>query len=393
MAVQPKLRFKGFTDDWEKRKLGDISDITKLAGFEFTKYVNYKDVGKVIALRGLNIKNGKIVLNDVKYIDNSDFSKLNRSKLFKNDLLFTYVGTIGEVAIVPVDDRFYLAPNVARIRLNKGDDAHFLGQIIANKTFYNQVIYPLIATSSQPALSMENIRKFNIILPTLEEEQRLGGIFRKIDNLITVNQRKVNLLKKKKTAYLQKLFPKTGSNIPELRFKGYIDAWEKRQLDDVVEKQIKGKAQLKKLNAGKVEYLDTVRLNGGSPILTDGIQDVSQDDILILWDGSKAGTVYSGFEGTLGSTLKAYRTSVNSQFVYQFLRLHQKNIYSNYRTPNIPHVQKDFLNVFKIDIPRFEEQRKIGDFLSSLDNLITVNQRKVDLLKEKKKSLLQQTFI
>ncbi|NKY66466.1 hypothetical protein HF960_01955 [Weissella hellenica] len=166
-----------------------MSDITKLAGFEFTKYVNYKDVGKVIALRGLNIKNGKIVLNDVKYIDNSDFSKLNRSKLFKNDLLFTYVGTIGEVAIVPVDDRFYLAPNVARIRLNKGDDAHFLGQIIANKTFYNQVIYPLIATSSQPVLSMENIRKFNIILPTLEEEQRLGGIFRKIDNLITVNQR------------------------------------------------------------------------------------------------------------------------------------------------------------------------------------------------------------
>lgn len=79
--------------------------------------------------------------------------------------------------------------------------------------------------------------------------------------------------------------------------------------------------------------------------------------------------------------------------MYQFLRLHQKNIYSNYRTPNIPHVQKDFLNVFKIDIPRFEEQRKIGDFLSSLDNLITVNQRKVDLLKEKKKSLLQQTFI
>ena len=168
--------------------------------------MNYKDVGKVIALRGLNIKNGKIVLNDVKYIDNSDFSKLNRSKLFKNDLLFTYVGTIGEVAIVPVDDRFYLAPNVARIRLNKGDDAHFLGQIIANKTFYNQVIYPLIATSSQPVLSMENIRKFNIILPTLEEEQRLGGIFRKIDNLITVNQRKVDLLKEKKKSLLQQTF-------------------------------------------------------------------------------------------------------------------------------------------------------------------------------------------
>lgn len=91
---------------------------------------------------------------------------------------------------MPIDDRFYLAPNVARIRLNKDDDAHFLSQIIANKTFYNQFIYPLIATSSQPALRMENIRKFNIMLPTLEEQQKLGNIFRKIDGLITVNQDK-----------------------------------------------------------------------------------------------------------------------------------------------------------------------------------------------------------
>ncbi|MEN3246308.1 hypothetical protein [Fructilactobacillus sanfranciscensis] len=79
--MTPKIRFKGFTDAWEERKLGEVSNVTKLAGFEFTKYVRYQESGKIIALRGLNVKNGKLVLDEVKYIDDSDFSKLNRSKL------------------------------------------------------------------------------------------------------------------------------------------------------------------------------------------------------------------------------------------------------------------------------------------------------------------------
>lgn len=84
----PKRRFKEFLNagDWEQRKLGEFSDITKLAGFEFTKYVVYSDKGNIIALRGLNVKDGDLNLGDVKYIDNSDFTKLKRSKLFRNDI-------------------------------------------------------------------------------------------------------------------------------------------------------------------------------------------------------------------------------------------------------------------------------------------------------------------
>lgn len=89
--------------------MGDIADVTKLAGFEFTEHVVYSDEGNVIALRGLNIKNGQLILNDVKYIDGSNFSKLSRSKLFIDDIMFTYVGTVGEVAIIKENDRFYLA--------------------------------------------------------------------------------------------------------------------------------------------------------------------------------------------------------------------------------------------------------------------------------------------
>ena len=183
-----------------------------------------------------------------------------------------------------------------------------------------------------------------------------------------------------------------SNKVPQIRFNGYSDAWEERKLKDVVEKQIKGKAQFEKLAQGDVEYLDTSRLNGGQAILTNGLKDVTLDDILILWDGSKAGTVYHGFEGALGSTLKAYRTSANSKFVYQYLKRHQDNIYNNYRTPNIPHVQKDFLNVFTISVPGSDEQAKIGSFFKKLDDTIALHQRKLDLLKEQKKGYLQKMF-
>lgn len=185
----PEIRFVGFTNDWERRKLGDIANVTKLAGFEFTEHVVYSDEGNIIALRGLNIKNGQLILDDVKYIDGSNFSKLSRSKLFIDDIMFTYVGTVGEVAIIKENDRFYLAPNVSRIRVKSDDSPKFISHYMRTDNFKNKVIFPLIATSSQPALSMENIRKFTINIPISREEQDcLAKYFDSLDHLITLHQ-------------------------------------------------------------------------------------------------------------------------------------------------------------------------------------------------------------
>ena len=181
--------------------------MTKLAGFEFTEHVVYSDEGSIIALRGLNIKNGQLVLDDVKYIDDSNFAKLNRSKLYIDDIMFTYVGTVGEVAIIKENDRFYLAPNVSRIRLHSKDSSKFISHYMRTDNFKKSVIFPLIATSSQPALSMENIRKFTVSLPKNREEQdRLSEFFDNLDNLITLHQRKLDTLKKFKQGMLQQMF-------------------------------------------------------------------------------------------------------------------------------------------------------------------------------------------
>lgn len=204
---KPKRRFKGFTDDWEQRKLGEIADVTKLAGFEFTEHIVYSDEGNIIALRGLNIKNGQLILDDVKYIDDSNFSKLDRSKLYINDIMFTYVGTVGEVAVIKENDRFYLAPNVSRIRIESDDSPEYISQYMRTEQFYKKIIFPLIATSSQPALSMENIRKFIICLPQNKEEQsKIAGYLSRLDHLITLHQRKLEKLKNIKQAYLNEMF-------------------------------------------------------------------------------------------------------------------------------------------------------------------------------------------
>ncbi len=275
-ANVPKIRFPGFTDPWKQHKLGDISDVTKLAGFEFTEYVTYSDEGTIIALRGLNVKGGKIILDDVKYIDQSDFSKLNRSKLFKNDILFTYVGTVGELAIIPEDNKYYLAPNVARIRLRKEIDPQFIIQMMGNKTYYDEVIFPLIATSSQPALSMENVRKFILKLPSFEEQTKIGEFFAQLDNLITLHQCKLNHLQDRKKSLLQKMFPKNGEDFPELRFPGFTDPWEQRKLSDGTSKigdGLHGTPEFK--DTGDVYFINGNNLVNGNIEITEETKRVS----------------------------------------------------------------------------------------------------------------------
>ena len=190
----PNLRFSEFQGEWEEHLLGNISDVTKLAGFEFTKYVTYEDTGSIIAIRGLNCKNGSLDLRDVKYIDNSDFSKLSRSKLYVGDILYTYVGTVGEVAVVDKNDKYYLAPNVSRIRLSKDYNSDFIKQLLGSKKFYNKIVFPLIATSSQPALSMENLRRFKLRVPSIKEQKKIASLFNAIDERIATQNKIIEKL-------------------------------------------------------------------------------------------------------------------------------------------------------------------------------------------------------
>ena len=395
---KPKIRFKGYTEDWEQRKLGDIADVTKLAGFEFTEHVVYSDEGNIIALRGLNIKNGQLILDDVKYIDGSNFSKLSRSKLFIDDIMFTYVGTVGEVAIIKENDRFYLAPNVSRIRVKSDDSPKFISHYMRTDNFKNKVIFPLIATSSQPALSMENIRKFTINIPISREEQDcLAKYFDNIDQLITLHQRKCNQAKKLKKYMLQKMFPQNGEKIPEIRFDGFTDDWEQRKLGEVAASFEYG------LNAAAKEYDDEnkyIRItdidDNTHEFLTDSLTSpdidltgadnykLTEGDILFARTGASVGKsyIYRNSDGLVyyaGFLIRArIKEEYDAEFVFQntLTDRYNKYIAVTSQRSGQPGVNAQEYAEFEIKVPKKEEQTKIGAYFKQLDHLITLHQHK-----------------
>ncbi|MFT8458194.1 MAG: restriction endonuclease subunit S [Liquorilactobacillus ghanensis] len=410
----PKLRFPGFTEPWEQRKLGDIADVTKLAGFEFTKYVTYQETGKIIALRGLNIKNGSLVLDDVKYIDQSDFSKLSRSKLYKNDILLTYVGTVGELAIVPENDKYYLAPNVARIRLDFGTNSIFICQMMNDYNFYNHIIFPLITTSSQPALSMESVRKFKLMIPSELEQQKIGAFFQQLDHLITLHQRKLDDLKTQKKGLLQKMFPKKGADVPEVRFPGFTGAWKQCKLgkmgttftglsgktrDDFGHGEAKFVTYMNVFSnpvsdLNRVEHVEIDskqnKVQYGDIFFTTSSETPEEVGMSSVWLGNSDNTYLNSF-------CFGYRPTDNLDFFYMAYMLRsnvvRKNIVFLAQGISRYNISKKRVMEIAVPVPKLSEQQKIGTFFQQLEKLITLHQRKLEHLQLQEKGLLQQMFV
>lgn len=406
----PAIRFKGFTDTWEQRKLGDISDVTKLAGFEFTEHIVYSDKGSIIALRGLNVKNGELVLDDVKYIDGSNFSKLSRSKLYVNDVLFTYVGTVGELAIIPENERFYLAPNVSRIRFISDYDAQFMIQEMGSKSFYDNMIFPLIATSSQPALSMENIRKFVITVPKNNIEQhKIGTFFSRLDNLITLHQRKCDKLIQFKAAMLQKMFPQNDADKPEIRFKGFTDAWEQRELSDEFERFIVPMRDKPKQFGGnlpwtRIEDIEGKYLNdslSGQYVTDETVKQMNlkiiPKDSLIVSSSATFGVVAVVTQDLItNQTFIGLVPNDNETLDYWYAFFYsngaRRYMKSESAGSTIFYIARESFEKMPIKIPLKSEMLKIGAYFDTIDHLITLHQRKCDKYKSIKAGLIRKLF-
>ncbi|QIR40292.1 hypothetical protein HCG51_28650 [Tolypothrix sp. PCC 7910] len=191
--------------DWEVKTLGDCAFITKLAGFEYTNYFDYSQQGEVIALRVLNIRNGVLDLSDIQSIPRKVSKQLSRSSLGKGDLVISYVGTIGEVALIEEDERFHLAPNVAKISPNPEivRSRFLLAQILSQAA--QKRILDLSTLTSQPALSMSRLRQLMIVLPPIPEQRRIAEILDTVDEAIARTSSLIIKLKQTKTGLLQDL--------------------------------------------------------------------------------------------------------------------------------------------------------------------------------------------
>ena len=177
MFGDPIYNTKNFPID----EIGNFCFVTKLAGFEYSKYINYKKSGDVIMIRGLNVKNNKLKLDDVYYIDKKISDLLPRSKLSSGDICMTYIGiNIGDVALVDDEANYHLAPNVAKISLNdkiKNNPLFFV-----NLLAYNKQNFASISTNTaKQALNMERIRKLKVMIPPIELQNKFAKFVKQID--------------------------------------------------------------------------------------------------------------------------------------------------------------------------------------------------------------------
>lgn len=335
--------------------------------------------------------------NQKAFIPNELYEELIKKsgKVNLDDILVTGGGSVGVPYLVSDEKPLYFKDaDLLWIKNSGVIDGQFLYTFFISP-FFRKYIKSISHIGTISHYTIVQAKETPIKLPSFKEQGSIGSFFKYLDDTITLHQRKLDQLKELKKAYLQLMFPTKDEIVPRMRFVDFEGEWELCKLENIIEKQIKGKAKVENLCNGSVEYLDANRLNGGKPIYTKALPDVSERDIIILWDGSKAGKVYYGFKGVLGSTLKAYQLKecANSQFIYQQLLDNQNNIYNNYRTPNIPHVVKNFSSIFPIWMTSFEEQSQMADILSNLDNRIILQQNLIDTMISLKKSYLQNMFI
>ena len=383
----PKLRFNGYTNDWERKKLGDVANSYINGGTPDTQNKNYW-IGDIPWIQSSDLKNDDIWnVNINKYITNKAVNDSAAKLIPANSIaIVTRVG-VGKLAYMSQE---YSTSQDFLSLVDIKEDLIFIMYMLYFKI--SKVSSSLQGTSIKGITKKELLNLSISIVNNTAEQNRIGQVFKILDNSINLHERKYEELTLIKKALLQKLFPKKDGFKPEVRYKNFNDAWEHRKLGEVIISEHKGKVK-SIMKGGNTNYLETNYLNGGTAQKVDAIADVSKDDVLILWDGSKAGTIYHGFEGALGSTLKAYVPKYSGDFLYQILKKNQDKIYQSYRTPNIPHVIKNFTEKFNVSIPTIIEQQEIGDFFKQLDSLITLHRRKLEKLKQLKKFLLQNMFI
>ncbi|ELB12379.1 restriction endonuclease subunit S [Enterococcus faecium] len=380
--TQPEIRFPGFTEAWEQRKLGEVVESVGTGRSTFT--------------------NGIVQTSETPY------AVLGSTSVISYDSMFDHSGD------------FILT---ARVGANAGNLYKYFGEVkISDNTVYIQAnnldfIYYLLTKydlkrlsfgTGQPLVKASEVKNLKLNFPQKnEEQQKIGSFFKQLDDTIALHQRKLDLLKETKKGFLQKMFPKNGAKVPEIRFPGFTEDWEQRKLGDITESFSGGTP-----TAGKSEYyggdIPFIRSGEISSELTElfitenGLNNssakmVKAGDILYALYGATSGEVsISRINGAINQAILAIRPTKNdnSYLIVQWLRKQKDTIISTYLQGGQGNLSGSIVKDLVITLPQDkEEQNKIGAFFKQLDDTIALHQRKLDLLKETKKGFLQKMFV
>lgn len=388
MAKKPNIRFAGFEDDWEQRKLGEVcSEI----GDGLHSAPKYNDNGEVFFINGNNLVDGHIVIDPLKTrrVSKETFEK-NNKHLDNNTLLLSINGTIGNLAYYQ-GEQVMLGKSIAYLKVN-GIDHFFLYTSLQTAEILNSFMISLTGTTIKN-LGLEAIKNTIIAVPKLEEQHKIGVYFSALDHLITLHQRKCDELKKVKKFMLQKMFPKKGEKNPEIRFDGFTNDWEQRKVSELCSISTGKSNTQDKSEDG--EYPFYVR----SPIIERSTKYLYDEEAVItVGDGVGTGKVFHYVNGKYDLHQRCYRMygfsdELNAHYFYHtFSKLFYKRVMAMTAKTSVDSVRLEMIADMEIPTPTIEEQIKIGTYFDHLDHLITLHQRKSEELKNVKKYMLQNMF-
>ena len=385
----PKIRFKQFTDEWEQRKLGDyLSMPTK----EKAKIKNSNDLMTVkLNLGGVYLGSNRETL---------EFGATTYYKRKAGQLIYGKQNFFnGSIAIIPDEfDGKATSGDVPSLDIHSMNSL-FLYTYISRESYWKEKESKATGTGSK-RIHEKTLLDFDIKVPTLEEQQKIGKLFKQLDDNITLHQAAIQRQQRLKKAMLQNLFPINGSTIPTVRFASFSEEWEQRKFSKIVNRVSKSSDEQ---NLPRVEYEDIV---SGQGVLNKDIFEKSSE---------KKGTeflpgdtlygklrpylknwLYADFKGiAVGDFWVLRPLNSNDEFVYSLIQSDKYQLIAN-QSSGTKMPRSDWSTVSNTDffIPKnMDEQKKIGEFFKALENSIDLHQQALEKLKLLKKSLLQKMFI
>ena len=388
---KPEIRFKGYTDEWEQRKLGELAEIVG-GGTPSTSVDSYWD-GDIDWYAPAEIGEQIYLKSSQRKITEEGLNKSSAKVLPVGTVLFTSRAGIGKTAILLKEgctNQGFQSIVPSKDKL----DSYFIFTRSEELKRYGEIVG---AGSTFVEVSGKQMANMELMMPTtMDEQQKIGEYFSDLDHLITLHQRKCDEVKSLKKYMLQKMFPQNEQKVPEIRFEGFTEAWEQRKLDDVV------------------EFLDTMRkpLEGAKRIsgpypyygasgIVDYVDGYLFDEELILLSEDGANITDRNYPVCFLASGKYWvnnhahvlRTKQANENNFICNSLERKD-YTQYNTGMaMPKLNKETCKKIPILCPGFEEQKKVGDYFRNLDHLITLHQQKCEELKKIKKFMLQKMFV
>lgn len=384
LSRTPSVRFKGYEDEWEERKLGDVTE-----SFD----------GKRIP-----IDSGLRVSGEYPYYGATGIIDYVDDYIFDGEyVLLAEDGANIIMRNYPVayltQGKFWLNNHAHIMRMKDGSN-YFLVQMLEKIDYmkYN-------TGTAQPKLNSKIVKNIEFKLPHIEEQQKIGTFFKQLDDTIALHQRKLNLLNEQKKGFLQKMFPKNGEKIPEIRFAGFNDDWEERKLGDyVIIRSGWSPSNFDINNNANNLFIKVDDLN-----YSTRVQEESQVKVNILSKYKKmkkSSTIFPkrgaaimtnkvrmlGEDSYMDTNMMALEPKgIDPEYLYTFIN--KIGLYKIADTSTIPQINNKHIEPYLLLIPSLEEQQKIGSFFKQLDGTIALHQRKIDELKSMKKSMLQKMFV